>query len=442
MNTERLCLNCMAGYVEGGVCTHCKKTAGAELSDRPADALPAGFSLANGRYYLGKVLGKGGYGITYLAWDRKWNRRIAIKELYPQNAVRRDVKTRALLVEKGMEEDFAHLKLRFSQEAQILHALQDYPEIVKVYHLFEEYGTAYYAMEYLEGEDLGRFLRKNGRMSWKQLQKPVWTVLRSLQILHAKGLFHRDISPNNIFLLPDGGTRLIDFGSVRSYAGSGIFTTILNACYAPQELWDSEGKQGPWSDVFSLSVTMYHALTGVLPPKAPERIARRALYGEDPVQPLSVFHPDAPDYVLQAVKKGMELDMEARWQSASELVKALYPVRPSFVSGVYEKPAAQPVAGIACISGSFQGKKFPVWQGQVVSIGRSLEAKIRYPDSMRLVSRNQCSFTADNKGMVYVKDEGSSNGTFLDGRRIIPGQWIRVQKNQTIRFASEAYRIY
>lgn len=427
MSTERLCLNCMAGYMTGKVCSHCKKPEGTAALNRPPDALPAGMNLAGGRYCLGRVVGKGGFGITYLAWDRKWNRRIVIKELYPQNEVSRNKKSMFLVPVKGAEEDFEHLKLRFSQEAQVLHTLQNYPEIVKVYHLFEEYGTVYYAMEYLEGENLGERLKRDGKMSWQQLEKPIFTVLRSLQILHEKGLFHRDISPGNLFVLSDGGMRLIDFGSVRSYVGSGNFTTILNACYAPNELYDPAGRQGPWSDVYSLSITLYHVMTGVLPPKAQDRIASMGIRGIDSAKLLSDLHPDAPGHVQRAVEKGMSLKIQDRWQSAAEFMKALYPVRPA--------------ARLACVAGSFQGREYPVTPGQIITVGRSPEAKIRYPENIRTISRNQCSFLSDNRGILYVKDDGSSNGTFVDGGRIVPGQWIMIKKNQIVRFASEVYQV-
>lgn len=447
MNTEKLCLNCMAGYVTGGVCTHCGKTAGAEAAGRPQDALPAGRSLAGGRYCLGRVLGKGGYGITYLAWDRKWNRRIAIKELYPQSEAARDRQTGYVEAARGREEDYEHLKLRFMQEAQILRTLQQYPEIIHVYHLFEEYGTCYYAMEYLEGEDLGRYMKRNGKLSWSQLEPTIRIVLRSLQILHGKELFHRDISPNNIFLLDSGDARLIDFGSVRSYGGARQFTTILNASYAPYELWSANGNQGPWSDLYSLSITMYHGLTGILPPKAMDRIASRETRGADSARPLSSLHPDAPEYVQRAIEKGMSLDIPDRWRSAAEYGKALFPQRSGQEPDSRRKDPQiytgnLPVLWVTCVKGAFIGQKFRVFPETTISLGRSAAAEIRYPEHMRTVSRNQCSFRADHMGQLYVRDEGSSNGTMLGGVRLRPGQWYPVRGNKIIRFADEAYQMF
>lgn len=116
------------------------------------------------------MLGSGGYGITYLAWDQKGERRVAVKELFPAHAVRRGENGRDVVVTQGQQQYFQHVKQRFCEEAQALYGLKNVPEVIDVYRLFEENGTAYYVMEYLEGMDLKKHLLKNGRMSWGQIE--------------------------------------------------------------------------------------------------------------------------------------------------------------------------------------------------------------------------------------------------------------------------------
>lgn len=152
MGQESRCIHCMQGVVLRGVCTSCGKPE-TEDAQRPINALPVRYLLGQKQYELGRVLGSGGYGITYLAWDQKGERRVAVKELFPAHAVRRGENGRDVVVTQGQQQYFQHVKQRFCEEAQALYGLKNVPEVIDVYRLFEENGTAYYVMEYLEGMD-------------------------------------------------------------------------------------------------------------------------------------------------------------------------------------------------------------------------------------------------------------------------------------------------
>lgn len=418
-----------------------------ETGKRPEQALPPRYMLCQNQYYLGNVLGNGGFGITYLAWDCKNKRQVAVKELFPKQAVSRAGISHVLAI-PDKQAYFQHAKRRFCEEAQILYELRNIPEVINVFHLFEENGTAYYAMEYLEGEDLKKTLGKNGKMQWEQIKDPLRMILRALYVLHSKNLIHRDITPDNIFLMKHRGAKLLDFGSTRSHIDSQHLTVLLKRQFAPYEQYAENGKQGPWTDIFSLSVTLYYALSGVLPPTATDRIIAmrsRPPY-RDPVKPIEELCPDLPEHVSYALHKGMEVMAEQRYQTVQEFSNQLFPGM-NILSGYCEEKikkqtsdmAAGQAAAIKCKKGAFLGKKQELHPGIIITIGRGTDCQVRYPSHSRGISRRQCSFTMDNRKTVYVRDENSTYGTFVDGKRLDPMDWHPVKSGNKISFAQEEY---
>ena len=257
MDLQYLCTNCLTGTLRNGVCTYCHKRIH-EIPKNPANALPARYMLGS-QYYLGKVIGNGGFGITYLAWDCIEQRRVIVKELYPRQDVQRDQAGRTVIPLKGQEDYYRKLKQRFKEEAEILYSFRHEPSVMNVYRLMEDNNTVYYSMEYLSGFDLKTYMEQQGKLGWPQLSGYIRKILYTLQILHGQGLIHRDISPDNIFLTSVMDAKLIDFGSVRNYNSGQGLTTILKQVYAPVEQYFTNGAQGPWTDIYALSVTMYHA---------------------------------------------------------------------------------------------------------------------------------------------------------------------------------------
>lgn len=424
MRLQDLCTNCMLGTTQKGICPRCGKRADWD-KDRAFFALPAGHVLGN-QYYLGRVLGSGGFGITYLAWDMKQNRRVAIKELYPKDSVSRSRTTQSVQIIENQEEYFYHIKQRFLEEAKSLYLFSEQPDIINVYRLITQNQTAYYAMEFLDGMDLKTYLNKNGRMEWAQLSGYVKVLLRALTALHDEKMIHRDISPDNIFLLRAGGVKLIDFGSLRTYNNPNGLTTLLKHNFAPIEQYQTHGNQGPWTDIYALSVTMYYALSGVLPPKAQDRMFL------DKTVSLKQYCPNLPDYVVEAIRKGMAPRPEQRFRDAREYKRAL------FSEGDLESEGKRQ---ICCLEGRLKGKALYIRKGETLQIGRENGCKIQYPPKTPGISRLQCTITMNLQGEVYVRDENSSYGTYINQIRLQGGKWYPCRVGTILCFGVEKYQI-
>lgn len=452
MNPQIMCMHCMMGTVVNGRCCRCRAEDMPE-QNRSVYALPFK-SVLHGQYEIGRVIGCGGFGITYLAWDRKQNRRVAVKELYPCKDVIREKDRCTILVRQGQEDYFEHVSRRFLEEAQLLFQFQKYADILQVYHLFSENRTVYYVMEYLEGADLKSYLMRNGRMDWDIMSDYMKPVLRSLIILHEQDLIHRDISPDNILILDGRRAKLIDFGSVRCYSGSDGLTAFLKHNFAPIEQYRENGKQGPWTDIYSLSVTMYYTLSGVLPPRAPDRCM-----SEDGTVPVRELSPGIPEYVGEAIMKGMAVHGGDRYQDVRSFIQALYPneqitvqVRQEYyTSGRQEQPVSRrqertngfhAPRGMACIQGYFKGRERPVVKGQTVTIGRNPSCSIHYPPDMRGVSRTQCSLMLDDQERLCIRDDGSTYGTYMEQGRLEPEVWYAIRPGGVFWFANERYQVF
>lgn len=437
MELRDLCTNCMMGSIERRICSFCGKPADWE-TDRPAIALPARYTLG-GQYYLGKVIGYGGFGITYLAWDVNNNARVAVKELFPNKDVTREKNGCTVRVVFGQEEYVDHIKKRFLEEAQSLYVFSAETDIINVYRLFEENHTAYYSMEYLDGMDLKTALKKNGKMPWERLSAYMYMIIAALRALHEKNLIHRDISPDNIFLTRNGRAKLIDFGSLRSYNNPNGLTTILKHNFAPYEQYRTNGNQGPWTDIYSLCVTMYYALSGVLPPKAPDRIM------SDKTVLIKNYCPSLPDNVVQAIHKGMSIMPEDRYQTVDELAAQLFgAVRPNFVQGNAKRqstPVQEVQYPVIIFQGTLNGKRWYLRRGEAYVVGRDTSCNIQFPTTTPGISRRQCMIYMDEYNKVWCRDENSSYGTFLNQQRLTPGQWYEIRSGYVISFGQEKLKL-
>lgn len=414
MGVTDQCMFCMTGSYINGVCSHCHRKKPDPVSRKPM-ALPVGYVL-HGQYWIGEVLGQGGFGITYAAWDLKQKRRVAVKELFPSKDVKRSADGCSVLVNANQESYFSGLYRCFEQEARTLMALQKLDGIISLYHVFGENATAYYAMEYLDGENLRDFINKNGAMSWANLAPMIKILLNALKELHKQGVIHRDISPDNIFLTRDGHVRLIDFGSARNFQGNRHFTVYLKPCFAPWEQYLVEGKQGPWTDIYSICVTVYHALSGVLPPRAAERSMGNEVF------PLDILCPKLPAHIAKAISKGMSMKIEDRYQNVSSLMQDLFPSESIAVNGQE--------AFITCSSGQFLGQSWKLVCGKPLRIGRNADCEICYPSNTAGVSRVQLTIIVDESGCVKVRDESSYGTSLISAAccmKLPPNQWQTVK---------------
>lgn len=394
--------------------------------------LPCGSSLFQRRYIITKVLGMGGFGITYQARDTEAEALVAIKELYPAGYVRRKNRTARLEPISEKEEDFVYLKKRFQEEADLLHTFQNRPEILNIYNLFEENGTVYYAMEFLEGETLEKFLKREKYCSWTCLRKIAWPLLGSVEILHENNLIHRDISPDNIFLLNDGKVKLIDFGTARNYVEADHFTTILKEHFAPPEQEISVSRQGPQTDIYELCATFYYALSGKLPEKSSMRAARMMETEKDPLIPLQKLAPDVPVYVVNALEKGMQIKMENRFRTVFEMKQALFPEQFQHLQ--------KKTRWVVCIYGIFRGAMWLLEENQCIDLGREPGCTIRYGQAPG-ISRKHCSFFLRENGVVYIRDNRSTYGTYINERMIMPGKWYAIEERDEIRAGGEYFSV-
>lgn len=227
------------------------------------DALPAGTALSD-RYVTGKVIGSGGFGITYLAYDTEDEKKVAVKEYYPRGVAVRspDGYTIEPITSLHMP-DFEYGRERFGNESEILSRLGGSTDVIKVYDTFEQNGTVYYAMEYVEGITVKEYTQKYGKASEGQALYTALKIVSAFRHIHSRNIIHRDLSPNNIMIDTCGNIKLVDFGNARpfSYDGGNSMTVALKPGYAPLEQYQHHGEHGPWTDIYSLGAVLYHMLT-------------------------------------------------------------------------------------------------------------------------------------------------------------------------------------
>lgn len=339
MNPERICFGCFQEKELGGYCPHCGF---GENEEQPYLALPLG-TLLNGRYMLGKVLGVGGFGITYLGYDLTLDIKVAIKEYMPSSIATRNSDRYNVTLTGRTEDDYRQGMENFLEEAKILAKLQNTPNIVSVQNYFKENNTAYFVMEYIDGMSLKDYLAdQGGKIPYVQALAILEPIMEALVQVHALNLLHRDISPDNIYITSRGESRLLDFGAARFALGDGkSVSVILKHGYAPEEQYSSHGNQGPWTDVYAMGATFYRCITGMLPPDSVERIRVDALKAPSE---LGII---IPRHIEQAILKALAVKTEDRFPNMGALLRALrgeVPVREQVVAGV-SKRAQDPALG-------------------------------------------------------------------------------------------------
>jgi len=288
----------------------------------PGQSLPLGTRLEE--FVVERVLGSGGFGITYLAEDARLGRKVVVKENLPVQFAYRDSRTLRVRPRHSQGEEaelFAWSLESFEREAAMLASL-DHPGIVRVLRSFEANGTAYFAMPYVEGRSLRELIDGSGRhadghASCDQLV----ILLDALEYLHDRGIYHRDIKPENILITNEGRPVLIDFGAARQRLSDRSLTVIESPGYTPFEQLETRGQLGPWSDLYSLGATFYRVLTGETPPKAADRV-----FG-DPIVPLHNRNGLASRYrsaFLSSIDQALAIRPEDRWQDAADWRGALW----------------------------------------------------------------------------------------------------------------------
>lgn len=263
------CPHCMRP-ASGKFCTSC----GGELNWKAAPGQLALGTLLQGSdnhtYQVGAARGQGGFGITYAAMDLTTAKRVAIKEYYPTRCASRTQMGKVTPL-TGQAEFYEGGLKSFLEEARMLSAVGALPSVVSVRDYFEANGTAYLVMEYVDGVPLHEIVSQRGKIPAAELLPMLPELLRDLAVLHKAGVIHRDISPDNLILMPNGKLKILDFGSARSIQDGKSMTVLLKAGFSPVEQYQSRG-QGPWTDVYAMAGTIYYCLTGVIPPSAVDRL--------------------------------------------------------------------------------------------------------------------------------------------------------------------------
>ncbi len=273
------------------------------------------------RYKIEEVIGAGGFGITYRAWDPLLQSYVAIKEYYPSGIATRSADSSKVCVPVGQEQREYHRgRIRFLKEAQDVERFQSEPNIVSIYDYLEENDTAYMVMEYLHGCTLKQYIREHGgRLDTDHILHICLSVLDALAVVHKAGMIHRDISPENIFICEDLTVKLIDFGAAKQVYldGEQTMSVVLKPGYAPPEQYAKKDKQGPWTDIYALGATLYFAATG----EKPEESFGRVL--EDTIKPVCEVNPEIPRAMSQVIMRAMSVKIEDRYQTVEAMREAL-----------------------------------------------------------------------------------------------------------------------
>lgn len=289
-------------------------------------------TILQDNYIIDTLLGEGGFGITYSGTRLADNSRVAIKEYFPAGLATRGSENGTFFVSHFQGElgiSFDKGMTRFLKEAELLKDFNHLDSIVSVLDVFKTNGTAYIVMEYIEGITLKQYLEENGVLSFSELLALCKPVISALIEVHKCGLIHRDISPDNLMIGLDNHLHLIDFGA----AGSGnpnetkTMTVILKSGYAPPEQYLSDGKTGPWTDVYGLAATMYKMLTGVTPIESIRRIQN------DTLEPVSISCTDILPWQESAILHGLALEVSNRFRTMQMFLNALM-VEPSIEENV------------------------------------------------------------------------------------------------------------
>ena len=312
------CFQCME-EITGYPCPHCgydpEKCPSQSFVLRPG-------TILRGKYVIGAVLGQGGFGITYIGWDLSIQRKVAIKEYYPSGQVSRSV-TNGSAVEWHTSEQARFARDSgmeiFLKEARKMARVADVPQVVNVLEVFRENETAYIIMDYVKGETLKKRLEKTGPLTWDQAKRIFLPVAEAMARVHDEGLIHRDISPDNLMLMPDGSVKILDLGAAKDLSiNTGTSSMqVAKGGFSPLEQYAQQGGSGPWTDVYALAATMYFALTGILPPTAVDRVSADKLRWDLPE--LAAL----PGNVREAIRKAMVILPDKRTRSMAEFADQL-----------------------------------------------------------------------------------------------------------------------
>ncbi len=442
MITQNLCLGCMEDKGPEATCPYCGWLEGTQ-AESPLH-LPAGTVLVE-KYLLGRVLGQGGFGITYLAWDLFLERKLAVKEFFPRDFCYRDSGYHNVSIYSGTtHEQYEYGLDKFLAEGKTLARFDGHPNIVSVRDFFKANETAYLVMSYLDGTTLCNYLAaKNEQLAYEETMQIMVPVLDALRAVHKENLLHRDISPDNIMISKKGHIIILDFGAARHAIGESDkqYSIVLKPGFAPEEQYRSNGLQGPWTDIYAAAATMYRTLTGSMPPESLDRLNNDTL-----IRPseLGIAIPEQQEIALLTA---MAVKAEHRYQQVEDFQNALS--GSPDLTGSGPEPCQKQFYNNETLERSREhgshnedeAQKIKAHQAMTVNIGRAADNDLVLEEST--ISRYHAKLHYEN-GSWYISDLDSTHGTFLNGTSVqgiveIPaGSWITFSSKK-IHFDGKAF---
>ena len=390
-----LCPSCMSENQQNAItCIICG--AGLQVNTQPSHFLPDNSILQQGKYQIKKIIGDGGFGITYEGVDLVNNRKVAIKENWPEKGIRQG--TTIVWPYTITPKDRQWQLKKFASEAQYV-AQCSHPSIVKVYDWFEENNTAYMTMALVEGKPLSNILKEEGCLNSARSKQYFIQIAEALKVVHDANLLHRDIKPDNIIINRHNRAVLIDFGATKEFIAGKTreISVTLTRGYAPIEQYSYKSKRWPATDIYALCASMYESLTGELPVDATERFASETLI------PPRTLAPHIDPLLEQIILKGMNMRVQERFQTVDELLKIL--------------TGSGQVAKLIPIHSADSLPEFVVDKSSMI-VGRFEPGELEVDINLECFSDSHTVSRQD--GMIYrqqgqwkVKDLNSVNGVFI-----------------------------
>lgn len=409
------CPHCFQSGYEGVRCNLCGYE---NKQTRDQRVLAPGIWLKN-RYMTGHVLGAGGFGITYLVFDSHTRQRYAVKEYFPAEwAVRRPGSKRITSNSQSKDEYYLHGRKVFADEANTLLELKGNPAVVNVIDYFQENGTSYLVMEFLDGATLQEYMKeRNAPLPVAMANRTIWEIGNALVSIHGEMLLHRDVSPDNIMLTNQNQLKLIDFGATRAYALNSPknMSVLVKPGFAPLEQYSSSGVQGPWTDVYALAATYYYLVSGKKPPTAPERLTGT------PLSSLRTLNPEISQTVEEAIRHALQTEWKNRPNNMRQFIqemgfhkmKAIQKQEPNSLRTIHEDELRkygkmQRVPQLLLQIGSSVTRYS--FKYSCLRIGRSGDADIQISNPQ--ISSNHCEVVYDTASCSFKVTNFSANRTY------------------------------
>lgn len=391
------------------------------------------FTVLGDNYLLGRALGQGGFGITYVAKDIRRNKLCAIKEYMPSECAVRENDINLVPASSQYMDVFEKGKIKFLDEARMLYQFSGNPVVVTIYDYFRENNTAYLVMELLDGVNMKALSNGyGGKIPPDLATRMLITIAEALITIHENGVLHRDISPENIFITKNGEIRLIDFGAARNYIttqNTGM-SVLLKPGFAPPEQYSSQGSQGPWTDIYALAASFYTLVSG-------QKLIDSMLILRGEKQPsLHELNCGVSIEFSNAIEKAMALNYKERYQNCREFLEDIneknYTKQKTIQNqSISVELKGRYVAYVKALNGIKKDTIMEIPTNRAINIGRSYKQSDFVVDLRSDISRQHCSISYDKINNEFRLIDLSANGTYLvSGKRLVKNQIYTIKPGE------------